>query len=31
SGTLTATYFDASGIGGCFDCTDQTFSFTAVR
>lgn len=31
SGTLTATFFDASGIGGCFDCTDQTFSFTAVR
>lgn len=31
SGTLTATFFDASGIGGCFDCADQTFSFTAVR
>ena len=29
--TLTAEYFDASGIGGCFDCTNQTFTFTGVR
>ena len=29
--TLTATFFDASGIGGCFDCTNQSWDFTGSR
>ena len=28
---FTAEFFDASGFGGCFDCTDQTFVVTGVR
>ena len=31
TGTLSATFFDASGIGGCFDCTNQTWQISAVR
>ena len=31
TGTLTATFFGAGGDLSCLDCTDQTFTFTAVR
>ena len=31
AGVLTATFFDASGFGGCFNCTNQTWSISAVR
>ncbi len=31
AGTLSATFTDASGLGACFDCTNQTWQISAVR
>ena len=31
TGTLTATFFEAGGFGSCLDCTNQTWSLSAVR